>query len=133
MTRLRKAAKAALVNQAFGWISLLLSLVTVPLYLSWLGPERYGLFLTGVAFSSFLMFSDAGVNWASILLIGQANGRGDKAGIATIVRTSFPLAFASSLLVAIIILGGWIVHVDGHEALDQRVHVGLEIFHVGLK
>lgn len=100
MTRIRKAATATVVNQAFLWTSLVLSLVTVPLYLGWLGNERYGLYLTGVAFSSFLMFSDAGVNWASILLIGQANGREDRSGIATIVRVSFPLAVASSLVVA---------------------------------
>jgi O-antigen/teichoic acid export membrane protein len=107
MTRIRKAAKAAMVNQAFAWTSLILSLFTVPLYLSWLGPERYGLLLTGVAFSSFLMFSDAGVNWASILLIAQASGREDKWGIASIVRTSFPLALGSSLLVVIVVTGGW--------------------------
>ena len=109
MTRIRKAARAAVVNQAFAWASLIFSLVTVPLYLSWLGAERYGLYLTGVAFSNFLMFSDAGVNWASILLIGQASGREDRAAIATIVRTSFPLAIASSLIVTIIIVTGWFV------------------------
>ena len=58
-----------MVAQAFNWTGLLLSLVTIPLYLQWLGQERYGLLLTGLAFASYLMFSDAGLTWGSMLLI----------------------------------------------------------------
>jgi O-antigen/teichoic acid export membrane protein len=111
MSRLRKAAKATVVTQFFHWSALLLSLATVPLYLAWLGEERYGLLLTGIALSSYLMFSDAGINWASMLLIAQADGRGDREGIAAIFRSSFPLAACSGLLVAAV-TGGvvWCLH-----------------------
>lgn len=101
MNRIRQAAKATLVAQCFNWTSLLLSLVTVPLYLSWLGEERYGLLLTGIALAGYLMFSDAGITWASMLLIAEANGRDDRAGIASIFRTSFSFAILSSLLVVL--------------------------------
>jgi O-antigen/teichoic acid export membrane protein len=104
MPRIRQAAKATLVAQCFNWTSLLLSLVTVPLYLSWLGEERYGLLLTGIALAGYLMFSDAGITWASMLLIAEANGRDDRAGIASIFRTSFPLAALSSLLVVVAVV-----------------------------
>lgn len=107
MTRLRKAAKATLFVQAFNWTGLLLSLVTVPLYLAWLGDERYGLLLTGLALSSYLMFSDAGLSWASMLLISQASGRGDPDAVAAIVRTSFPLAAISSAIVVGIVAGAY--------------------------
>jgi len=103
VSRLRKAAKAAVVTQFFNSAGLLLSLVTVPLYLIWLGQERYGLLLTGLAFSSYLMFSDAGINWASMLLMAQANGRGDRSEIAAILRTSFPLAACSALVVILVV------------------------------
>jgi O-antigen/teichoic acid export membrane protein len=100
LTRLRKAARATVFVQIFNWAGLLLSLITVPLYLAWLGDERYGLLLTGLAFAGYLMFSDAGLSWASMLLIAQASGRSDPQAVAAIVRTSFPLAAISSLLVA---------------------------------
>ncbi len=107
MSRLRKAAKATVVTQLFHWSALLLSLATVPLYLAWLGEERYGLLLTGIAISSYLMFSDAGINWASMLLISQASGRGDHDMVAGIVRTSFPLAAISSTIVVCVIAGAY--------------------------
>ena len=102
MSRVRNAAKATVVTQFFHWTGLLLSLATVPLYLAWLGPERYGLLLTGIAISSYLMFSDAGINWGSMLLVAQAHGRGDREGIAAIFRSSFPLAACSAVLVAVV-------------------------------
>jgi O-antigen/teichoic acid export membrane protein len=101
MNRLRRAAKATIVAQCFNWTSLLLSLVTVPLYLSWLGEERYGLLLTGIAIAGYLMFSDAGITWASMLLIAEANGQNDRPGVAAVFRTSFPFAALSSLTVVL--------------------------------
>jgi len=103
LKRIRKAAKATFFFQIFNWTGLLLSLVTVPLYLAWLGDERYGLLLTGLALSGYLMFSDAGLSWASMLLISQASGRGDLHAVAAIVRTSFPLAAISSAIIAVVI------------------------------
>ncbi len=103
MNRLRRAAQATIVAQCFNWTSLLLSLVFVPLYLSWLGEERYGLLLTGIAIAGYLMFSDAGITWASMLLIAEANGKNDRPGVAAVFRTSFPFAVLSSLLVVVAI------------------------------
>jgi O-antigen/teichoic acid export membrane protein len=109
MSRLRKAARATVAVQIFSGVSTILSLITVPLYLAWLGQERYGLLLTGLAFSGYLMFSDAGLNWASMLLIAQANGREERSKVASIVRNSFPLAACSALLVILLITGGYFV------------------------
>lgn len=103
MSRIHRAAKATVVAQLFSWAGLALSLVTVPLYLSWLGEERYGLFLTGVALAGYLMFSDAGITWASMLLIAEADGKDDRAGVAAVFRTSFPFAGLSGLLVALVV------------------------------
>jgi len=114
MSSLRKAAKATVAVQVFSGVSTLLSLITVPLYLSWLGQERYGLLLTGLAFSGYLMFSDAGLNWASMLLIARANGREERSRIASIVRNSFPLAACSALLVIIIVTSGYFALTSAH-------------------
>jgi len=86
-------------------LAMLLSLVAVPLYLQWLGQERYGLLLTGMAFGSYLMFADGGLTWASMLLIAEASGREDRVEIASIVKCSLSLAGCSTLLVAVIVTG----------------------------
>jgi O-antigen/teichoic acid export membrane protein len=98
MSRLRRAARSTAVVQIFSLIGAALSLVTVPLYLKWLGNERYGLMLTAFACAGYLMFSDAGLSWASMLLISQAHGRDNRQEIARIVRNSISLAAISSLL-----------------------------------
>ena len=103
MSRLHKAARATLVVQIFSVTGTVLSLIAVPLYLKWLGQERYGVLLTGLAIAGYLMFSDVGLSWSSMLLIAQANGRNDREGIAGIVRNSFSLAGCSALVVAIIV------------------------------
>jgi O-antigen/teichoic acid export membrane protein len=107
MSRLRRAARATVVVQFFSLAGAALSLITVPLYLQWLGAERYGLMLTAFACAGYLMFSDAGLSWASMLLIAQAHGREDRAEIARIVRNSFTLASLSALLVAVLSTCGY--------------------------
>lgn len=109
MGRLKRAMQATVVTQGFAITAMLLSLLTVPLYLQWLGDERYGVLLTGMAFASYLMFADAGLTWASILLIAQANGRGDRTEIAAIIRTNALLVTLSSLLVLGLILGAYFI------------------------
>jgi len=133
MSRLHKAARTTVVAQAFNWASLLLSLATVPLYLQWLGEERYGVMLTGLAFAGYLMFSDAGLSWASMLLISQAHGRDDRAGIASIVRNSFSLAGCSAALVAVVIAGLlWgLAHVQHLTWLPQHPESGGILLAVG--
>ena len=103
MSRLQKAARATLVVQIFNVTGTVLSLIAVPLYLKWLGQERYGVLLTGLAIAGYLMFSDVGLSWSSMLLIAQANGRNDREGIAGIVRNSFSLAGCSALVVTLIV------------------------------
>jgi len=104
MIRLRTAARATVVVQLFNWSGLVLSLVTVPLYLQWLGQERYGLLLTSLAILSYLMFADAGLNTASMILIAQAAGQNDRVKIASIFRNSCTLGLVSTTAVGIVIL-----------------------------
>lgn len=101
--RVNRALVATGVTQSFNILTMLFGLVSVPLYLEWLGEERYGLYLTGLAYGGFLMFADAGLSWSSMLLISQAKGRGNSAEISSIVRTSISLASVSGLMVMLIV------------------------------
>jgi len=103
MSRLAIAAKATIISQVFRLVGLGLSFVTVPLYLAWLGQDRYGLLLTASSLTSILMLSNGGLNWASMLLISQASGRGDRPAIQTLVRNSFSLNLALGGVVAALV------------------------------
>lgn len=101
--RLKRALIATTVVQTFNVLSMVFGLVAVPLYLLWLGPERYGFLLTGLAFGGFLMFADVGLSWASMLLIAQAKGRNCMDEVSSIVSSSLILAGVSSCIVLIIV------------------------------
>jgi O-antigen/teichoic acid export membrane protein len=77
---------------------MVVSFVSVPLLLRWLGQENYGLILTALAFMNYLSFADAGLNWGSIILISEAHGRGDRTGMANVFRHAVVLATASASL-----------------------------------
>lgn len=136
MGRLKRAFQATVVTQSFVITAMLLSLVTVPLYLQWLGQERYGVLLTGMAFGSYLMFADVGLSWASMLLISQAKGRRDNAEIAAIVRTSVFLVSLAALFVCLVVVLFFIVlsssarpaWIPGHEeAAGLVVAIGASV------
>lgn len=136
MSRLKRAGMSVVVGQGFMIAGTLVSFLTVPLYLGWLGDTRYGLMLTALACAGYLMFSDAGLSWSSMLLISHASGRKDRAEIARIVRNSFTLAILSALVVfCVVVPAAWWLH-DGHalpffprseEAAGLCLAVGLQV------
>ncbi len=137
MSRLRRAALATAVVQGFSLVGMALSFVTVPLYLKWLGNERYGLMLTAQACAGYLAFRAAGRRWSSMLLISQAHGREDRDEIARIVRNSLSLAGVSALVVATITTAACLVLRFGSsllplptsnpESLGLAVAIGLQV------
>lgn len=98
MNRTSRATRATLLTTGFGYAAQALSVIAIPLYLRCLGAEGYGLIVTTMSFMGYLNFADAGLSWGSMILIGQANGRGDRALIGKIVRNSMVLATGSGTL-----------------------------------
>jgi O-antigen/teichoic acid export membrane protein len=103
--REHRAFRATAVFTAFNYAGIAASFVSVPLLLRWLGRENYGLMLTALAFMNYLFFADAGLNWGSIVLIGEAHGRKDQAEVTNIFRHSLVLALVSASVAAIAALG----------------------------
>jgi O-antigen/teichoic acid export membrane protein len=95
MSRSLKAFRSAATVSLLGYCAQGLSLVAIPLFLKTVGAEGYGLMVTVMAFMGYLTFADAGLSWGSMILIAQAQGRDDRAGIAHIVRHSAVLALGS--------------------------------------
>jgi O-antigen/teichoic acid export membrane protein len=92
MNRSSRAFRATLVNSIFGYTAQGLSVIAIPLYLSTLGAEGYGLMVTVLSFMGYFSFADAGLSWGSMVLIAHAHGRSNKAEIAHIVRHAILLA-----------------------------------------
>jgi O-antigen/teichoic acid export membrane protein len=101
MNRNSRALRSTVVVSVFGYAAQGLSLLAIPLFLSTVGAEGYGLMVTVMAFMGYLNFADAGLSWGSMILIAQAHGRGSKTEIAHIVRHSAVLAAGSGLIVAL--------------------------------
>ncbi len=109
MSRSYRAFRSTVVVSLLGYCAQGLSLVAIPLFLKTVGAEGYGLMVTVMAFMGYLTFADAGLSWGSMILIAQAEGRGDRASIAHIVRHGVLLALGSGLVAGLalgVILGG---------------------------
>lgn len=109
MSRVATALKATALQQLFDLGAMLLSLVLVPVYLSRLGMEGYGLFLTGVAWASYLMFSNGGLSAATLILVSQACAVNNEAEVARIVRNARGLMVIASALVAAVSVCGFLL------------------------
>jgi O-antigen/teichoic acid export membrane protein len=116
MSRFKRALRATVVESGFGYAAQVLSLFSLPLFLSTLGTEGYGLMVTVMALTGYLNFADAGLSWGSMILIAHAHGRQDRAMIAHITRHSAVLSAASGLI-AMLALGG----ILGASALGWRL------------
>jgi len=86
-------------------IGAVVSLVTVPLTLGYLGVERYGMWMTISSLIAFLAFTDLGIGNGLLTAIASATGRNDRAAEA---RYS---ASATWMLVAvgIVVLVGFVL------------------------
>ncbi len=77
-------------------MSMLVALLTVPLTVSYLGTERYGLWLTLSSLIAMLSFADLGLGNGLRTMVADADGRGDRETIVRLAST----AIAVQLIVA---------------------------------
>jgi O-antigen/teichoic acid export membrane protein len=101
MNRTSRALRSTALFTGFGYAAQALSVIAIPLYLRTIGAEGYGLMVITMSFMGYLNFADAGLSWGSMILIGQAHGRRDRALIGKIVRNSMVLAAGSGLIVIV--------------------------------
>ncbi len=86
-------------------VGLLTTLISVPLALSYLGVDRYGLWMTISSFAVLLSFADMGLGNGLLSAIAEADGKGDTAAAHRYVSTAFymlgGLAFGFGALLAL--------------------------------
>jgi O-antigen/teichoic acid export membrane protein len=112
--RYRRAAWstiAALIARAIAIVS---TLATVPLAIGYLGPERYGLWVTISSVTAMLTFADFGLGNGLMNLVADASGHGDRAAAHRAVSSAFYMlsALSASAVVLFIFLYGRIAWAD---------------------
>lgn len=97
--RTRRASLASITSVVAKCIAIISSLVTVPLTLGYLGPERYGVWMSMLSVIAMLTFADLGIGNGIMNNVSSALGRQDDQDIR---RT---LASGIAMLVAVAIVG----------------------------
>jgi len=82
--------------------SMLMTIVSVPLTLRYLGPERFGLWMTVTSVLGMLTFADFGIGSGLLTVVAEASGRDDHVQIRRYVSSAFVIL--SLIAVAILVL-----------------------------
>lgn len=98
--RHRRVALSALASIFARGVSIGTTLVSVPLTLHYLGPERYGMWMVMSSLVAFLSFADLGVGNGVLTLVAAVSGKDDIAAIKRIASSSF---FVLSLIAVLLI------------------------------
>jgi O-antigen/teichoic acid export membrane protein len=86
--RHRRVLLSSLAAAAAKMISVGVALVSVPLTLHYLGPERYGMWMTMSSFIVMMSFADLGMGNGLLNVVAGANGRDDRAAIRGLVSSA---------------------------------------------
>jgi O-antigen/teichoic acid export membrane protein len=89
--RYRRAALTALVSYGARGVTLVTTLVSVPLTLSYLGIERYGMWMTISSLIAMLSFTDFGIGNGLLNSIAETNGRDDTDRAAGFVSSALAM------------------------------------------
>ena len=98
--RHRRAMLATLATIAARFATIAVAVVSIPLTLNFLGPERFGLWVTISSFQLLLVFADFGLGNGLVNLIAEADGAEDRLAIRKAVSNAF------FLLVGVAVFGG---------------------------
>jgi O-antigen/teichoic acid export membrane protein len=85
--------------------SMLMTIVSVPLTLNYLGPERFGLWMTVTSVVSMLAFADFGIGNGLLTVVAEASGRDDQIAIRRYITSAFAiLVFIAVVIFAVFFL-----------------------------
>jgi O-antigen/teichoic acid export membrane protein len=98
--RYRRATLSALVSYAARGLTLVTTLVSVPLTLSYLGSERYGMWMTISSVIAMLSFTDFGLGNGLLNSVAEAHGQGDRDAAARYVSSGVVMLTGIALALA---------------------------------
>ena len=93
MERYRRAALTAVASAAAKGFAVLANLIVVPLTVTYLGMERYGLWMTISSVIAMLVFADLGMGNGLMNAVSEANGKEDREAAHEYVSSAFFMLF----------------------------------------
>lgn len=100
--RYRRAFWSAVSSFGARAVNLLVSLVTVPLTLRYLGPERYGLWMVITSLIAVMGFADLGIGNGLLNAVAEADGKQDRTLATRSVSSAFFVLTGLALLLGAI-------------------------------
>lgn len=88
----------ATIHAATNVARMAMSLVTIPILLSYLGEEGLGLWFVVLSFHGLFGFLSSGFNSAAITAVSRANGQNDELGVAQICSSMLVLSAIATLV-----------------------------------
>lgn len=107
LDRYRRIGRSAIAALASRGVSILTGILVIPLLLSYLGPDRFGLWMVITNFVTFLNFADFGLGVGLQNSLTESHGRDDKVNPRSYVSSALlilSLIFLCFTLVAIYVL-----------------------------
>jgi O-antigen/teichoic acid export membrane protein len=98
--RYRRVALTTLTSVGARGLGAFAALVSVPLTLSYLGRERYGVWMTISSIVAMLSFADFGMGNGLLNAVAVANGKNDRESMRKFVSSAFFLLSGTALLIA---------------------------------
>jgi len=102
VARERRAFISAVAATAAKLVNVATLLVSIPLVLNYLGPERYGLWLVMSSSIYILSFADLGIGNALIAFVADAYGKDDRNEIRAAVSTAALILAALSTIILLV-------------------------------
>lgn len=105
--RLRRVVLSGIAVAGSTGVAIVTGLISIPLTVGYLGPERYGVWLTMSSLLTWLMITDIGLGGTALInVLAEARGREDDRGAQSIVSTASVVlcGIATTLAGAILVL-----------------------------
>lgn len=99
--RQRRAALSAATAAIAKILSVATVLITVPLTLSYLGTERYGMWMVISSFTIMLSFADLGIGNGIVTAVANLHGKNDRAAIRDQISSALALLGGIGILIAL--------------------------------
>jgi O-antigen/teichoic acid export membrane protein len=119
LERRRRVLLSALSAGGAKAVSLISLLLTVPLSLAYLGPERYGLWMAITGMLAVLSFADLGLGYGLVNALSTAEGLSDPEGSRSAVSSAFYMLAGIGTLLGLGLFLAW-PHLHWGEWLNAR-------------
>jgi len=102
--RFRRIGFSVIASLIARGLSLVITIITTPLTLKYLGPERYAIWVTLSSITALLAFADLGIGNGLLNSISEANGKDDRAAAQKSLSNAFLMLTSLALLIGIVLI-----------------------------